>query len=235
MSRTIEPSPRARILVVDDERAIRRFLHIALEAQGYEVLEAATGREGLALAATRMPELVVLDLGLPDIEGHAVLAELRDWSSVPVIVLSVRAGEGEKVQALDGGANDFVTKPFGIEELAARIRVLLRGAQTSNGQPILDDGNLRIDLACREVTLAGRRVALSRKEYSLLALLAQAPNRVLTQGQLLEKLWGRGHDRDTHYLRILVAKLRQKLGDDAAMPRYVVTEPGVGYRLRLPE
>jgi len=155
MSRTIEPSPRARILVVDDERAIRRFLHIALEAQGYEVLEAATGREGLALAATRMPELVVLDLGLPDIEGHAVLAELRDWSPVPVIVLSVRAGEGEKVQALDGGANDFVTKPFGIEELAARIRMLLRGAQTSSGQPILDDGNLRIDLARREVTLAG--------------------------------------------------------------------------------
>jgi len=235
MSAGAEHSTRARILVVDDERQIRRFLRIALESQGYEVLEAATGREGLALAAMRQPELVVLDLGLPDLEGHAVLAELRGWSAVPVIVLSVRAGEGEKVHALDGGANDYVTKPFGIEELAARVRVLLRGAQPSTAEPIVDDGNLRIDLARREVTLAGRPVSLTRKEYDLLALLAQAPNRVLTQGQLLEKLWGCGHDRDTHYLRILVAKLRQKLGDDAAMPRYLVTEPGVGYRFRMPE
>lgn len=235
MSTDAAAANRARILVVDDERQIRRFLRIALEAQGYEVLEAATGGEGLALAATRSPELVVLDLGLPDLEGHAVLAELRAWSKVPVIVLSVRADEREKVQALDGGANDYVTKPFGIEELAARIRVLLRGTQPSTALPIVDDGHLRIDLARREVSVGGRRVALSRKEYGLLALLAQAPNRVLTQGQLLEKLWGRGHERDTHYLRILVAKLRQKLGDDAAMPSYLVTEPGVGYRLRMPE
>lgn len=235
MNAGTKPETRARILVVDDERQIRRFLRIALESQGYEVLEAATGREGLELTAMRQPELVVLDLGLPDLEGHAVLAELRGWSRVPVVVLSVRAGESEKVRALDGGANDYVTKPFGIEELAARIRVLLRGPQVSTAEPIVDDGHLRIDLAHRSVMVGGRAVALSRKEYALLALLAEAPNRVLTQRQLLERLWGRGHDRDTHYLRILVGKLRQKLGDDAAMPRYLVTEPGVGYRLCLPE
>jgi two-component system KDP operon response regulator KdpE len=235
MSKGTKSETRPRILVIDDERQIRRFLRIALEAQGYEVLEAATGREGLALAATRTPELVILDLGLPDLDGHAVLAELRGWSPVPVIVLSVRAAEGEKVRALDDGANDYVTKPFGIEELTARIRVVLRGAQPTTTKPFIDDGHLRIDLARRLVTLQGRTVVLSRKEYNLLALLAQAPNRVLTQGLLLEKLWGPGHIRDTHYLRILVGKLRQKLGDDAAMPRYLLTEPGVGYRLRLPE
>lgn len=220
------------VLVVDDEPQIRKFLDISLRAQGYATLLAATGHEALERAATRSIDLVVLDLGLPDIEGHDVLRQLREWSAVPVLVLSVRASESEKVRALDAGANDYVTKPFGVEELAARIRVLLRGRPGETAAPVYDDGRLRIDLARREVTLDGTAVHLTRKEYAIVALLVRHAGRVVTQQQLLRELWGPTHVEDTHYLRIAVGKLRQKLGDDAAAPRWLETEPGVGYRWR---
>lgn len=224
----------ARILVIDDEPQIRRFLDISLRAQGHAVWQAGNGRDGLALLATQGADLVVLDLGLPDMDGHEVLRELRGWSAVPVLVLSVRADEAGKVAALDAGANDYVTKPFGTPELMARIRALLRDAAgaTQASASVYDDGCLRVDMALREVTLDGRPLALTRKEYALLALLARHAGRVVTQPQLLREVWGPTHQEDTHYLRILVGKLRQKLGDDAASPRWIVTEPGVGLRLR---
>jgi two-component system KDP operon response regulator KdpE len=219
-------------LVIDDEPQIRRFLDIGLRAQGYRVALADSAQAGLELLATEGAELVILDLGLPDRDGHAVLAELRQWSQVPVIVLTVRGGEAEKVAALDAGANDYVTKPFGVQELMARVRGLLRTHAMPEGSapPVYDDGRLRVDLARREVALEGATVALSRKEYALLALLVQHAGRVVTQPQLLREVWGPTHQEDTHYLRILVAKLRQKLGDDAASPRWIATEPGVGLR-----
>ena len=221
----------ARVLVVDDEPQIRKFLDISLRAQGYAVETADTGAGGLEALATHGADLVILDLGLPDRDGHEVLRELRQWSSVPVILLTVRAGEAEKVAALDAGANDYVTKPFGVQELMARVRALLRSHATQGeALPVFDDGRLRIDLARREVRLDGESVALARKEYALLALLVQHAGRVVTQPQLLRELWGPTHQQDTHYLRILVGKLRHKLGDDAAAPRYIVTEPGVGLR-----
>jgi two-component system KDP operon response regulator KdpE len=226
------PSTAARILVVDDEPQIRRFLDICLRAQGYRVALAESAQAGLDLLAAEGAELVILDLGLPDCDGQAVLAELRQWSQVPVIVLTVRGGEAEKVAALDTGANDYVTKPFGVQELMARVRGLLRTHAMPEGSapPVYDDGRLRVDLARREVVGDGATVTLSRKEYALLALLVRHAGRVVTQPQLLREVWGPTHQEDTHYLRILVAKLRQKLGDDAASPRWIATEPGVGLR-----
>ena len=222
------------LLVIDDEPQIRKFLRISLSAQGYRVVEAANGREGLEQAALVQPDLVVLDLGLPDLDGQEVLRELREWSSVPVLVLSVRASEGEKVLALDGGANDYVTKPFGIQEFLARVRVLLR--QAGEGEPQrearVDSGDLSVDFAYRRVSLAGQEIALTRKEYAVLALLARHLGRVVTQQQLLRDIWGPSHAEDSHYLRVVVGHLRHKLGDDPAAPRFIVTEAGVGYRLR---
>lgn len=231
MSQDAAIAPPPRVLIIDDEPQIRRFLDISLRAQGYRVLQAGTAAEGLAELATHGADLVVLDLGLPDRDGHEVLRELRQWSAVPVIMLTVRAGESEKVAALDGGANDYVTKPFGVQELMARIRVLLRQSGGATPEEIVfDDGRLHVNLALREVTLDGEPAGLSRKEYALLALLMRHAGRVVTQPQLLRELWGPTHEEDTHYLRILVGKLRQKLHDDAAAPRYIVTEPGVGLR-----
>lgn len=220
-----------RILVVDDEPQIRKFIGISLRSQGYTTLLAQTGWEGLTLLASKGADLVILDLGLPDKDGREVLQELRQWSKVPVIVLTVRSDESEKVALLDAGANDYVTKPFGVEELMARIRALLRAATPSESDsPIYDDGVLRIDLTLREVSLRGQTITLSRKEFSLLSLLAQQPGRLITQTQILRKVWGPTHEEDAHYLRILVGKLRHKLGDDASAPRYIATEPGVGLR-----
>lgn len=229
------PSPSSvaavRVLVVDDEPQIRRFLDISLRAQGYRVLTADTAQSALEVLATQKPDLAILDLGLPDRDGLDLLRDLRGWSQVPVIVLTVRANEQEKVAALDAGANDYVTKPFGIQELMARIRALLRThAAPQDASPIFDDGALRVDLARREVSLRGEPVVLSRKEYALLALLVRHAGRVVTQPHILRELWGPTHQQDTHYLRILVAKLRQKLGDDAAAPTWIATEPGVGLR-----
>ncbi|MEK1905816.1 MAG: response regulator [Pseudomonas sp.] len=220
------------ILVIDDEAQIRKFLRISLAAQGYKVLEGANGTEGLAQAALGKPDLVVLDLGLPDMDGQQVLRELREWSQVPVLVLSVRASEGEKVLALDGGANDYVTKPFGIQEFLARVRVLLRQAGSGEQQAaVVSSGPLSLDFAYRRVSLEGVEVALTRKEYAVLAMLARHLGRVVTQQQLLKDIWGPTHVEDSHYLRVVVGHLRQKLGDDPAAPRFILTEAGVGYRL----
>lgn len=224
-------SSPARILVVDDEPQIRRFLEISLHSQGFAVEAVATGREGLERLATQGADLVVLDLGLPDVEGHEVLRELRGWSRVPVIVLSVRASESEKVKALDHGASDYVTKPFGIQELMARVRGLLRDrGAPEDAPPRFDDGRLQVDLARRLVALEGVPVHLTRKEFAVLAMLVRNADRVVTQQQLLRELWGPGHVEDSHYLRIVVGRIRQKLGEDHARPRYLRTETGVGYQ-----
>ena len=228
-------SQSATILVIDDEPQIRKFLRISLVSQGYTVLEAATGAEGLSQAALGRPDVLVLDLGLPDMDGQQVLREFREWSRVPVLVLSVRASEAQKVQALDGGANDYVTKPFGIQEFLARIRALLRQASVGEVQEsALELGPLTVDLAFRRVLLDGVEVALTRKEYAVLAQLARYPGRVITQQQLLKDIWGPTHTENSHYLRIVVGHLRQKLADDPTRPRFIVTEAGVGYRLLDP-
>ncbi|GLQ98470.1 response regulator [Dyella mobilis] len=219
------------VLVIDDETQIRKFLDIGLRAEGYDVLLAANGAEGLALAATRDPDVIVLDIGLPDREGHDVLAELRQWTQVPVLMLSVRDTEQEKVKALDAGANDYMTKPFGIQELMARLRALLRNRVVgTEAPPRYEDERLHIDLGLREVMLDGTPLALTRKEYAVLAMLVRHAGRVVSQQQLLREIWGGTHVQDTHYLRIVLGKLRQKLGDDPATPRWLKTEPGVGYR-----
>ncbi|MDI1253163.1 response regulator transcription factor [Thermomonas sp.] len=223
------------VLIVDDEPQIRRFLDIGYRAQGYRVALAANASEALAVLAQGDIDLVVLDLGLPDRDGSDLLRELRGWSDVPVIVLTARFAEEQKVALLDAGANDYVTKPFGVKELLARSRGLLRVHAVANTGPVLpvyDDGHLRVDLVRREVALDGASLDLSRKEYALLALLLTHAGRVVTQPQLLREIWGPTHERDTHYLRILVGKLRQKLGDDAAHPRWILTEAGVGLRFR---
>lgn len=225
-------SQTSTILVIDDEPQIRKFLRISLVSQGYKVLEAATGMDGLSQAALSKPDLLVLDLGLPDMDGQQVLSEFREWSAVPVLVLSVRASESQKVMALDAGANDYVTKPFGIQEFLARVRALLR--QASSGEKpeaAFKCGSLTVDLAYRRVLLDDAEIALTRKEYAVLAQLARHPGRVITQQQLLKDIWGPSHTEDTHYLRIVVGHLRQKLGDDPTAPRFIATEAGVGYRL----
>jgi two-component system KDP operon response regulator KdpE len=231
MTTSAEATPPPRVLVIDDEPQIRKFVDISLRSQGYATLLAETGQQGLSLLASKGADIVVLDLGLPDLDGREVLQELRQWSRVPVIMLTVRSGEEEKVALLDAGANDYVTKPFGIGELMARLRALLRNAVPADPvAPTYDDGNLRIDIARREVHLQGEPVALTRKEFALLSILASHPDRLITQPQLLREMWGPTHTEDAHYLRVLVAKLRQKLGDAAAAPRYIITEPGVGLK-----
>ncbi|KPN20572.1 transcriptional regulator [Xanthomonas sp. Mitacek01] len=233
MPGTTDPTPATpvRVLVIDDEPQIRKFLDISLRAQGWRVALAEDGEQGLAMLAAEGADLVVLDIGLPGLDGHAVLREIRSWSQVPVVMLSVRSGEAGKVAALDAGANDYVTKPFGTQELMARIRMLLRQQTLApDDAPVFDDGHLRIDLARREVTLDGELLTLSRKEYALLSLLVRNAGRVVTQPQLLREIWGPTHIEDAHYVRILVGKLRGKLGDDAVAPRWIATEPGVGLR-----
>jgi len=223
----------AKILIVDDEPQIRRFLRISLIANNYEVVEAGRGEEAINRTALDKVDLVILDLGLPDIDGQTVIAQIREWSTVPIIVLSVRAGDTEKVRALDGGAEDYLTKPFSIAELMARVRAALRkrAAEGVPKDPVFSHGALTVDLGKRRVTVDGADVKLSRKEYGILRLLAANPGRVLTHQQLLREVWGPGHLEDTHYLRIHVAHLRQKLGDNPSHPRYILTEPGIGYRL----
>jgi two-component system KDP operon response regulator KdpE len=223
---------RSVILVIEDEAHIRSFLRISLEAHGYAVLEARTGEDGLSQAGQNQPQLVILDLGLPDMDGQQVIERLREWSKTPILVLSVRGNEKEKVKALDSGANDYVTKPAAISELMARVRVLLRQHGTDEDGPAIYERNgLRIDLARREVQREGAAVHVTRKEYQLLRLLVQSAGRVLTHQFLLNEVWGPGFSGETHYLRVLVSGLRQKLGDDPADPQFIVTEQGVGYRL----
>lgn len=220
-----------RILIIDDEPQIRRFLRIGLGSQGYTILEAGTGAEGIEKTALENPQLVILDLGLPDMEGREVLKTIREFYSQPVLVLSARSRESEKVTMLDAGANDYVVKPFGIQELLARIRVLLRMSEAGTEElATYDDGQLQLDVLQHRVFLDGEAVKLTRKEFALLQLLVENQDRVLTQSRLLSHLWGDSHLEDTHYLRILVKRLRSKLKDDPSSPRFIETEPGVGYR-----
>lgn len=223
------------ILVVDDEEQIRKFLRISLEAHGYKVREARLGEVGLELCADQSPDLVILDMGLPDIEGTDFITRLREWSETLILVLSVRESEAQKVAALDAGANDYVTKPFGIRELIARIRALLRNrGEPESSPPVFESEGLRVDLAQREVAVDKESVQLSRKEFQLLRLLIRKKGQVLTHQQLLREVWGPSQQNETHYLRVLVGQLRQKLGDDPARPRFIVTVQGVGYRLAVP-
>lgn len=225
------PMHPARVLIIDDEAPIRRFLRIALEAEGHHVTEASTGRGGIEAVALTTPEAVILDLGLPDMDGRAVLSELRGWSQVPVLVLSVRSDEAEKVALLDAGAQDYVTKPFGVQELLARLRGILRDRVGAEPQgAILTIADIEINAATRTVTKAGQPVKLTRKEFDLLWLLASNAGRLVTQGMALEHVWGKAHSEDSQYLRVFIRQLRAKIGDDAGNPRYIFTEAGVGYR-----
>ena len=221
-----------RILVIDDEPQIRKFLRISLGANGYEVIEAENGREGIRRAVADKADLVILDLGLPDLDGQEVITAIRSVSAVPIVVLSVRAQEMDKVEALDRGADDYVAKPFGIGELMARVRAALRQRPGEARADTLRVGELHFDFARRVVTRAGAEVHLSRREYELLRTLAAKPDHVLTHREILESVWGPAHVEDTAYLRVYVNQLRQKLEIDPALPRLIVTEPGVGYRFR---
>ncbi|RBP86032.1 winged helix family two component transcriptional regulator [Rhodobacter sp. 140A] len=221
----------ARILIVEDEAPIRRFLRVALETEGHLVSEAATARDGIALAAREAPAAIILDLGLPDADGISVLKAVREWSQVPVLVLSVRSDEAGKIAALDAGAQDYVTKPFSTGELLARLRGLLRDRATDATPAVLTLGPLVIDAADHRASLSGEDLKLTRKEFDLLWLLAGHAGRLVTQDMLLKAIWGPAHAEDNQYLRVYIRQLRAKLGDDAADPRWIFTEPGVGYRL----
>jgi len=224
----------ARILVVDDERAIRRFLGLTLEAHGYQVLDATSGEQALRLIASERPDLVVLDLGLPDLDGVQVITRTREWSDVPIVVLSVRDREADKVRALDSGADDYLTKPFGQDELLARLRVALRRSAGSAQQPVIEVGDLAVDVDRRRVTVAGADVALTPTEYDILKLLAQHAGKVLTHRHILRQVWGPTYEDEPHVLRVNISNLRRKIEPDPSRPRYVVTEPGVGYRMAAP-
>jgi two-component system, OmpR family, KDP operon response regulator KdpE len=222
------------VLLIEDDPAIRRFLRAVLPAKGHRLAEAATAADGLDKAARERPDVIVLDLGLPDRDGLEVLKELREWTRLPVIVLSARQQEGDKVTALDLGADDYLTKPFGIAELLARLRVALRHAALSDGAappPVFEVGELRVDLARRQVFVGDVEVHLTPIEYKLLALLVKHAGKVLTHRQLLREVWGPEYGDESHYLRVYMAQLRRKIERESARPRYLRTEPGVGYRL----
>lgn len=221
----------ARILIVEDEAPIRRFLRVALETEGHVVSEAATARDGIALAAREAPAAIILDLGLPDADGISVLKTVREWSQVPVLILSVRSDEAGKIAALDAGAQDYVTKPFSTGELLARLRGLLRDRARDAVPAALTLGPLAIDAVEHRASLSGEDLKLTRKEFDLLWLLAGHAGRLVTQDMILKAIWGPAHAGDSQYLRVYIRQLRAKLGDDAADPRWIFTEPGVGYRL----
>jgi two-component system KDP operon response regulator KdpE len=224
--------PGPRVLVVDDEPAIRHFLKTVLTAQGYVVFEAKTGQEALSQVVAQRPDVVVLDLGLPDMDGVQVTHLLREWTPLPILILSVRDREEDKIAALDAGADDYLTKPFGSGELLARVRAALRRAAQSSAGPIYVTDDLRVDLARRVVTLAGEEVQLTPTEYDLLRVLVSNAGKVLTHHQLLRDVWGVGYEQEMHMLRVNISNLRRKLEPDPARPHFIVTEPGVGYRLR---
>jgi two-component system KDP operon response regulator KdpE len=224
-------SEQTRVLIIDDESAIRRFLRTSLEAHGYEIVDAATGEDGILMAVNARPDLIILDLGLPGISGMEVTRRLREWSETPIIVLSVRDRDSDKIEALDAGADDYVTKPFSVGELTARMRVAMRHARQEESEPVFTCGDLRVDLTARQVFLNGDEVQLTPTEYDLLKVMIQYAGRVLTHQQLLREVRGVGYQTETHLLRVHVSNLRRKLEPDPANPRYIVTEPGVGYRL----
>ncbi len=210
---------------------MRRLLRVTLEANGYQVFDAANGQEGIVQAAQRRADVVLLDLGLPDLDGVGVLKRLREWSRVPVVILSVRDRENDKIAALDAGADDYVTKPFGTAELLARLRVALRHAEQKGEPPVFQSGQLVVDLANRRVAVAGKEVSLTATEYQLLRLLVRHAGKVLTHRFILREIWGPNAENQTHYLRVYIARLREKLELDASQPALLLTDPGVGYRL----
>jgi two-component system KDP operon response regulator KdpE len=222
-----------RVLVVDDEPAIRRFLCTSLTAHDYAVFEAVNGQEALAAVLAYRPDLVILDLGLPDLDGIEVTRQLREWSAVPIIILTVQEQEAAKITALDAGADDYVTKPFGMGELLARMRVALRRAASPTAEPVFTTGELAVDLARRLVTVGGREIQLTPTEYDLLRVLVTHAGKVLTHRQLLRQVWGVAYQEETHLLRVNMSNLRHKLEPDPSRPNYIITEPGVGYRLRF--
>jgi len=224
---------RQRILIVDDEQSVRRFLRTALGEKEFALGEAENGQEALAATVAFRPELVLLDLGLPDMDGVEVIERLREWTKVPVIVLSVRDREGDKVRALDAGADDYLTKPFGIAELTARIRVILRRSQEQTDEPVFCDDDLTIDFAHRRVSVNGEAIRLTPTEYDLLHLLARHAGKVLTRTQILNQIWGPNYLDQPHVLRVNISNLRRKIESDQSWPRHIITEPGVGYRLKV--
>lgn len=228
-------SQGSKILIVDDEPQIRRFLRASLSAHDYDVAEADTAANAIKVLTVDKPDLVVLDLGLPDMDGLEVISRVREWSQVPILVLSIRADESDKIAALDRGADDYITKPFGMGELMARIRAALRHRQQAEGEtdePVIALGEITVDLSKRLVTRQGQPIKLSKKEYELLRVLASHPGKVMTHQQLLREIWGDAYVEETQYLRVYVGQLRQKLEADPGRPHLIVTEPGVGYRLQ---
>ena len=221
------------VLIIDDEIQIRRLLRVSLEANGYRVYEVASGGEGLTLAAALRPDIVILDLGLPDMDGLDALRRLREWSRLPVLVLSVRDAEEDKIALLNAGADDYMTKPFSMGELIARVQVAQRHAQTVSGLPVFESGRLMVDLQHRQVTVDGHAVKLSVTEYALLRELVHHAGKVLTHRQLLRAVWGPEYETETQYLRVYVTMLRRKLEADPSNPQLILTEPGVGYRLAV--
>jgi two-component system KDP operon response regulator KdpE len=226
------------ILIIEDETPIQKFLRVALNSQAYQVVESETGGNGLIQAASRAPDLVILDLGLPDIDGVEVVKRLREWSAVPIIVVSARGKEQDKIVALDAGADDYLTKPFSVGELLARVRVMLRRAASTNsesGDPVFVSDGLRVDLLRRQVTVGETDVHLTPNEFKLLAMLVKHAGMVLTHRQLLKEVWGPGSGHETHYVRVYMNQLRQKIEQDPSRPKHLMTEPGVGYRLVVKE
>ncbi len=222
-----------RILVVDDEKPIRRFLRAILSAQGYYFLEAGDGSEAMRMLAMDHPDVIILDLGLPDVDGLEVIRMIREWSVIPIIVLSVKEQEEVKVQALDAGADDYLTKPFGVMELLARLRVVMRHTVPGAAEPVFKTGELQVDFSQRQVFLGAGEVNLTPLEYDILKTLIQNAGRVLTHRQLLKSVWGEGYEDDFHLLRVTVSHLRKKIERNTAQPLYIHTEPGVGYRLKI--
>jgi len=225
----------AKILVIDDEVEIRRLLKVGLTAHGYDFLEAANGKDGLVQAATLRPDIVILDMGLPDLEGLSVVSQIREWSQVPIIILSVRGQDQDKVKALDLGADDYLTKPFSMSELMARIRVALRHQGNIKDQPVIQVGELYADLSRRLVKVAGNEVHLTPIEYDLLKILLTNAGKVVTHGYLLASIWGGNSQEYSQYLRIYISHLRKKIEQDPNQPKLILTEPGVGYRLAAVE
>ncbi len=221
-----------RVLVVDDEKAIRRYLHAALNAQGYTVYEANNGNDTLTMAAANPPDLIILDLGLPDMDGVEVTRQLREWTNTPIIILSVREQESDKIEALDAGADDYLTKPFSTSELMARMRAALRHSTQSTLEAVFESDDLKVDLSRRQVKVDGEEILLTPTEYDLLRLLVQNAGRVLTHRQMLRQVWGNAYENESHLLRVNMSNLRRKIEPDPSRPRYIITEPGVGYRFR---
>ena len=224
---------RQRVLVVDDEASIRRYLRAALGAQGFVIFEAANGTEAIQAVLGSRPDIIILDLGLPDIDGIEVTRQLREWSQTPIIILSVREAEQDKIAALDAGADDYLTKPFGTGELMARMRVVMRRLSSKTDEPVLQVGGLLMDLAHRLVTVGGIEVALTPTEYDILRLLLRNAGKVLTHRQLLREVWGSAYESEMHLLRVNISTLRRKIEPDPSRPYYLLTEPGVGYRIRV--